>query len=49
MQAWLNVWGSNGQITQEDMNQFPHLLEWIERIRQRPAVQRGIDSKAWTV
>ncbi|KXG49274.1 uncharacterized protein PGRI_031440 [Penicillium griseofulvum] len=46
---WLNVWHSNGQITQEEMNQFPHLLQWIERIRRRPAVQRGIDPKTWTL
>ncbi|KAF9892649.1 hypothetical protein FE257_001051 [Aspergillus nanangensis] len=47
--AWLNAWGSSGQITQEEMNEFPHLLRWIERIGQRPAVQRGIDGKIWTV
>ncbi|KAJ5884073.1 uncharacterized protein N7473_010959 [Penicillium subrubescens] len=46
---WLNAWNSNGQITQQEMDQFPHLLKWIERIRQRPAVQRGIDPKTWTV
>jgi glutathione S-transferase len=45
----LNAWNSNGQITQQEMDQFPHLLKWIERIRQRPAVQRGIDPKTWTV
>jgi glutathione S-transferase len=45
----LNAWHSNGQITQEKMNQFPHLLQWIERIRRRPAVQRGIDPKTWAL
>lgn len=27
------------------MDQFPHLLKWIDRIAQRPAVQRGIGDK----
>ncbi|KAJ2960369.1 hypothetical protein NQ176_g11058 [Zarea fungicola] len=44
---WLNAWHASGQITQEEMNQFPHLLEWIARIGKRPAVQRGIDPKTW--
>jgi len=46
---WVNAWKLNGKITQEDMNEFPHLLKWIDRIAQRPAVQRGIDPKTWSV
>ncbi|KAI9801229.1 MAG: hypothetical protein M1825_003503 [Sarcosagium campestre] len=31
-------------FTQEDVKEFPHLLKWIDRIAQRPAVKRGIGS-----
>lgn len=27
------------------MKPFPHLLKWIERIAERPAVKRGIGEK----
>lgn len=29
-------------ITQEQIDQFPHLLNYIDRIAERPAVKRGI-------
>ncbi|KAH9865988.1 hypothetical protein J1614_008552 [Plenodomus biglobosus] len=46
---WLDGWHENGQIIQKEMNQFPHLLKWIERIRRRPAVQQGTDPRNWAV
>lgn len=27
------------------MKPFPHLLKWIERIAERPAVKRGVGEK----
>lgn len=27
------------------MDEFPHLLKWIDRIAERPAVKRGIGEK----
>jgi len=39
---WVKGWNRNPAFTQEDMNEFPHLLKWIDRIAERPAVQRGI-------
>ncbi|KAI0024380.1 glutathione S-transferase [Xylariomycetidae sp. FL0641] len=38
---WVNYWQPCG-FTQAEMDAFPHLLEWIDRIAQRPAVRRGI-------
>lgn len=36
-------WDRPGSVfTQKDMDEFPHLLKWIDRISKRPAVQRGI-------
>jgi glutathione S-transferase len=34
-------WEKSG-FTQEEVKAFPHLLKWIDRIAERPAVQRGI-------
>ena len=31
-------------FTDEEMKSFPHLMEWRERIAERPAVQKGIGS-----
>jgi len=42
--AWVKNWSGSG-YTQEEMKEFPHLLKWIERIAERPAVQRGIGEK----
>ncbi|KAI1759232.1 glutathione S-transferase [Hypoxylon sp. FL1150] len=41
---WVNAWEKTG-FKREEVEQFPHLLKWIDRIAQRPAVQKGIDSK----
>ncbi|WPH03041.1 Hypothetical protein R9X50_00591500 [Acrodontium crateriforme] len=38
---WVKGWERSG-YTKEEMEAFPHLLKWIDRIAQRPAVQRGI-------
>ena len=37
---WVKGWDFN--FSKEDMEPFPHLLKWIDRIAERPAVQRGI-------
>lgn len=41
---WVKGWEKSG-FTSEEMESFPHLLQWIDRIAQRPAVQRGIGEK----
>jgi len=38
---WVKGWEKTG-FTQQEMNEFPHVLKWIDRIAERPAVQRGI-------
>jgi len=38
---WVKGWQNSG-FTEEEVKEFPHLLEWVERIKARPAVQRGI-------
>ena len=42
--TWVKGWEFSG-LTMEDMQQFPHLLKWIDRIAQRPAVKAGIGEK----
>ncbi|KAI0385730.1 glutathione S-transferase [Hypomontagnella monticulosa] len=42
--AWVKGWERSG-FTKEEVGQFPHLLQWIDRIAQRPAVQKGIGAK----
>lgn len=42
IKTWPWVKGWDKTFTQEQMNDFPHLLKWVERIAARPAVQRGI-------
>ncbi|EDN93612.1 predicted protein [Sclerotinia sclerotiorum 1980 UF-70] len=32
--AWVSGWDFSGAITQEEMNQFPNLLKWIDRIAE---------------
>ncbi|KAK6505882.1 hypothetical protein TWF481_007772 [Arthrobotrys musiformis] len=39
---WIKGWGFSGALTDEDMEAFPHLLKWIDRIAERPAVKRGV-------
>jgi len=38
---WVKGWERTG-FTEEEMKEFPHVKKWIERIAERPAVQRGI-------
>jgi len=42
---WVSAWGTSGKVTDEDMKEFPHLLKWIARIAERPAVKSGTGSK----
>lgn len=43
--TWPHVraYRSLGFSEENDMRPFPHLLDWVDRIAARPAVQRGID------
>jgi GST-like protein len=36
--GWAKYWERQGQ----DINQFPHLKRWLERMKARPAVERGL-------
>jgi len=36
--GWTNLWERQGQ----DIDQFPHLKRWLETVKARPAVQRGM-------
>jgi|SRR6185369_453905 len=36
--GWVNLWERQGQ----DINAFPHLKRWLETVKARPAVQRGM-------
>ncbi|KAK4561017.1 hypothetical protein LTR86_004972 [Recurvomyces mirabilis] len=38
---WVKGWERTG-FTKQEMDAFPNLLKWIDRIAERPAVQRGI-------
>lgn len=38
---WVKGWEKTG-FTKAEMEPFPHLLKWIDRIAERPAVQKGI-------
>lgn len=42
--AWVKNWTAS-DYTSEEMSAFPHLLRWIARVAERPAVQRGIGDK----
>ncbi|KAH8806002.1 glutathione S-transferase [Xylogone sp. PMI_703] len=41
---WVKNWARAG-FSEGQMLEFPHLLRWINRIGERPAVQRGIGDK----
>ena len=41
---WVAKWEFSG-FTKEDMSAFPHLMKWIDRIAERPAVKRGTGEK----
>jgi GST-like protein len=36
--GWANVWKNQGQ----DIEEFPNVKKWIERVKERPAVKRGM-------
>ncbi|GAB7358273.1 hypothetical protein MBLNU230_g0423t1 [Neophaeotheca triangularis] len=38
---WVKGWSFSG-LSEEDMKPFPHLMQWIDRVGKRSAVQRGI-------
>jgi glutathione S-transferase len=42
--TWVKNWKRSG-YTDEEMSAFPHLLKWIDRVAERPAVQRGTGEK----
>jgi len=39
--TWVKGYAFAGAFSDEEMQEFPHLLNWIDRIAARPAVQRG--------
>lgn len=41
---WVKGWKFAG-FSENDVRAFPHLIAWIERIAQRPAVRRGVGEK----
>jgi glutathione S-transferase len=43
--TWVKNWRRSGYTEEEMGSSFPHLLQWIERIAQRPAVKVGIGEK----
>jgi glutathione S-transferase len=42
--TWVKLWRARG-FSDEEMEAFPHLLNWIDRIAKRPAVKRGTGNK----
>jgi GST-like protein len=36
--GWVNIWKRQGQ----NIDDFPHLKAWLDRVKARPAVQRGL-------
>jgi glutathione S-transferase len=42
--AWVKNYKNSG-YTDEEMKEFPHLVKWVERIAERPAVKRGTGEK----
>ncbi|KAJ5664426.1 hypothetical protein N7507_005157 [Penicillium longicatenatum] len=38
---WIRAW-KRSKISEEEMENYPHLREWIDRVGSRPALQRGI-------
>ncbi|KAH7084863.1 glutathione S-transferase [Paraphoma chrysanthemicola] len=38
---WVKNWEKSG-FTKDEVKDFPHLLKWIDRVAERPAVQKGI-------
>lgn len=42
IKTWPWVKGWDRSFEKSEMEPFPHLLKWIERVSKRPAVQRGV-------
>jgi len=42
--AWVKNYSASG-YTEEEMKEFPHLVQWVDRIAERPAVKRGVGEK----
>jgi len=38
---WVRLW-ERGGFSKEEVKEFPHVLKWIDRVAERPAVQRGV-------
>ncbi|KAI9668615.1 MAG: hypothetical protein M1831_001054 [Alyxoria varia] len=38
---WISAWEFSG-VPKEEMQKMPHLLQWIDRVAARPAVQKGV-------
>ena len=36
---WMRIWKNQGQ----DIEEFSHLVKWLDRMYERPAVRRGLD------
>ena len=39
---WVKGWERSGFEKEKDMDAFPHVLKWIDRIAEREAVKKGI-------
>jgi len=42
--TWVKNYSASG-YTEDEMKEFPHLVKWVDRIAERPAVKRGIGEK----
>jgi glutathione S-transferase len=42
--AWVKNYTASG-YTEEEMKEYPHLVKWVDRIAERPAVKRGTGEK----
>jgi len=42
--AWVKNYTASG-YTDEEMKEFPHMVKWVARIAERPAVKRGVGEK----
>lgn len=42
--AWVKNYSFSG-YTEEEMKAFPHMVKWVDRIAERPAVKRGTGEK----
>jgi GSH-dependent disulfide-bond oxidoreductase len=36
--GWVNLW----KVQDQNIDDFPHLKRWLETVKARPAVQRGM-------